>query len=152
MTTLDRRARTARTLSLVGAALTTLVAVRTVDAHDLGGLLDGAGIRPGTTNALTAFALAAAAAAAGAGARRAPGWATFVLGAATAAGAFAVGGLWLLPAPVLLAAALWALMAVPDPFARDAAHSSAADAPDAPGGDVGSVQAPRTLDRGQDRR
>ena len=135
------RWRTACGLSLVGAALAALVAVRAVQAHDFDGLLDGAGARTGTANGLLAFGLAGTAVCAAAVARRAPAWSMVIMAVAGAGGAFAVGGLWLLPGPIFIAASFWSLMLVPDPFASEQAGepltvedaSDRADVEEAPG-------------------
>jgi hypothetical protein len=126
------RWRTARRLCLGGAALAGIVGIRAVEGHDLNGLLDGAGARTGTVNGLVAFAFAV---------RRAPAWSTVAMALVSAAGVFAVSGAWLLPAPVLIAASLWCLMAVPDPFRGEAALGRTAEGADERGGDHARVPA-----------
>jgi hypothetical protein len=107
---------------MLAAVLGALVAARAVEAHDLYGALDTFGGRAGSVQGLTAFALAAAAACASAALPRAPAWSTVVMTAAAGGGALAVGALWLLPALVLMAASIWALTLLPDPFALERAQ------------------------------
>jgi hypothetical protein len=131
-------------LSLVGAALAALVAVRAIEAHDFDGLLDAAGARTGTANGLLAFGLAATAVCAAAVARRSAAWSMVILAVVGAGGAFAVGGLWLLPGLIFIAASLWSLMLVPDPFASERAGESLM-------GEDASGRAERRRDAGEAR-
>jgi hypothetical protein len=106
-----------RALGAAGALLAALAALAAAEAIELGGPLAAVEGRTGRIEALVAGALALAAAGAVLVERRAPAWATAVMGVAGSVGAFAVGALWLAPGIVLVGAAVWGLALLPDPFA-----------------------------------
>jgi hypothetical protein len=113
--------RAVRGLCVLGAALSGVVALRAGEVHDLGGLLELPGARTGRANGLAALGLTGAIAFAAATMLRAPGWSTAMIGAIGGGGAFATGGLWLLPGAILIAASIWSVVLLPDPFADERA-------------------------------